>query len=830
MLRAAAWPIETLDHFAAPHLAESADRLLAEEREILDRRELIVAALHEAVPAFDDRRARAYLLEVKRRVHQGAGMLPNPPAEIEARLAANRRVHDLLVGEEAPRSQLAEHMAAFELQHEAEIERQRLALEAATSEDRFRRALLLANPLVERKWRSPYREIRGPTKRERDLEATVFRYLMRAIGRPSPAGTWAGVAPVYPQGGKGRGLSLVLRPPRYEVTVNLASFSRILESLAGSSRYLRRAPLRLNPTLHAAPDGWRCERLTDDGATWIHLRARGTVSALIAHYLQHGSRPAQAAIEGLVASGENRAGVERALETLVDADILRVDLSLPPAAPSAWAALGSAVPSLLVEDRPRWKAEVGKIKDTCRRLGAVLGSAEPAAIAQMRSEIEHQVAAMGRWAGVSGGPAEPVVYVDMRLPLSVHWDANLVEEVERAVRELLAFHWREGGAERARRMSLQRLVGSLRPPVEINVLSGLAEGRFGQGGQAPDLEEHSSWESLVREGRDEPVLRFTDRAVDGDPWAGPWGSVLIRLGGSSGPWIGAAQPQPGLFAARHGPALRDGEDEAEEPALFGQMRDTLDRVGVLPVEVVGIDAGAPNAALRPALAEATLDPHDVPGRSLHGVSLLIDGGWRPWLLGPRGSRPLAPVYNSTATVGRRDSCSALLVGLALASGWDLAASRLPALQPERTGWSHVPRLVLPGGAVLSPRRWMLDLEALDRITSRSGANRYLAWRREVVGRGLPELVYVRQGTLQPEILMRTDSPLAIRCLFDRTGDAPWLMLTELPGRPETWPLVDEEGRHYVSELAVTWYAEGWGAEATKGLVGEGALTPGSSRL
>jgi hypothetical protein len=58
-----------------------------------------------------------------------------------------------------------------------------------------------------------------------------------------------------------------------------------------------------------------------------------------------------------------------------------------------------------------------------------------------------------------------------------------------------------------------------------------------------------------------------------------------------------------------------------------------------------------------------------------------------------------------------------------------------------------------------------------------------------------------------DLLFVTTSPLAVRCLFDSfAANASWLLLTELPGDPITWPLVDEEGNHYASELAIVWQA------------------------
>jgi hypothetical protein len=37
-----------------------------------------------------------------------------------------------------------------------------------------------------------------------------------------------------------------------------------------------------------------------------------------------------------------------------------------------------------------------------------------------------------------------------------------------------------------------------------------------------------------------------------------------------------------------------------------------------------------------------------------------------------------------------------------------------------------------------------------------------------------------------------------------------MVITELPGCPDAWPVRDELGRHYLAELAVTWYTDDYG--------------------
>jgi hypothetical protein len=82
--------------------------------------------------------------------------------------------------------------------------------------------------------------------------------------------------------------------------------------------------------------------------------------------------------------------------------------------------------------------------------------------------------------------------------------------------------------------------------------------------------------------------------------------------------------------------------------------------------------------------------------------------------------------------------------------------------------------------------------------------------------GVPALVWVG-ATAGPDpdadpdmILVRTDSPLAVACLFHKLNPAPHgIVLTALPGDPASWPVHDQAGQHYLAEVALTWYDDGY---------------------
>src|SRR5579871_3970479 len=112
VLRSAVWPIETVDSFAAPALARSAEEMLAHERAVRARREGVESALHAAVPTTAERECRRYVLAVKRHVHAELSPVPQASAELLSRLEPD--VAKLIVTEDAQRRALALARAEFE--------------------------------------------------------------------------------------------------------------------------------------------------------------------------------------------------------------------------------------------------------------------------------------------------------------------------------------------------------------------------------------------------------------------------------------------------------------------------------------------------------------------------------------------------------------------------------------------------------------------------------------------------------------------------------------------------------------------------------------------
>jgi hypothetical protein len=853
VLRVSFWPIETLDPFAASGLLEASRQLSVEEARAAERRQAVIDAIHAIVPRVLDRRVRAWLLATKRHVYGSSDPWADPTPDVAAVLAGEPELARRLDEEQSARRALAERRAAFDRLHAETLERQRAALRDVAATPAFRRALALTAPVVYERWRRVDGRPDPSTARGRRLETTVFHYVARAAVRPTPHGAWAGVAPVSPgDSSAAGGLRVHHAPRRYAATVNLTPFSVMARALAVLPRYGVGYPLRLNPTLFEDSRGWRFEAFDRETGSWRHLAANPLDALILRYYADGEPRPVTPLLDAAAPDqGLLRERLTERVAELLAAGALLPNLSLGAGEDDPWRVLERLVPRLLEPERTTWRGAIGRIRQACDRLAAEFDGLDPETVVLLQRAVEDEMARLWADCGLPGRPPGPPLYLDARAPVAVTWTPAFRQAAARAVETRFRFYAADGGAELYRRCSLDPIVRAApagRPVSLLSLLAALSDREPGDMTGEPAAPGHvvagpgdsreqifvrfaldpafhrileaqaQAWETRlapVHEAR----TAWLDFTPDGSALRpGPGGAMLLPVTGDGHVWTGVGRPQPGLFASRVALLLR--EDGDTESGLLAALRDqgtrAAARAGGQLVEVVGSDPVSLNAAVRPALGAATLEPHGPRDASLAGVDVVADPDRaRLWLTRGAAREPLFPVYNSGAAVGWQDACSALLLMLAFGHGWEYASFGFPALPAERTRWHHLPRLVARDGTVLSPERWTLDAPTIAKLAALRGPARYRAWQAEVERRALPPLVLVRDGSSESELPLRTDSPLALRCLFDTVARrAPYLVMTELPGDPVTWPIRDAVGQHYRAELAVTWLDEEYWTAAT----------------
>jgi hypothetical protein len=616
-------------------------------------------------------------------------------------------------------------------------------------------------------------------------------------------------------------------PGRVSVTIDLAPFLAIVESLARHHRYLWGAPVRLQAGAHRVEGCWWYERNTGGGVEWCVVPNHPLAAAVLEVFGDRQPRHAGPVVDELAMLAEHQAQTRAALgetvTTLFELGVLQTTLRFPAAPTSVMEGLHAVGRQLADQDRERWLRAIEVVAARCDDLGKRFEGLEPRDVAAIVEAIERALCRLLADFGLEPRVRGPVVHVDVRLPLSGTWSGSLVERVRVAVREVLGFHMAEGVAECARLDSVERLhaaMGSLGPVPLHHVLRASASSPVVA---MPALrwtrqlgKRQAFWTASLMDRRSAASIELPLTAVDPRPVAGPVGSFLFSLDGTGALRAEWGRPQPGIFVTRLGQLL-SGPDNDSGGGLLVELAGQLARWssgGLSPVDIVGADPANPNAAIRPSTAARTLNPHvdgDLRVCDLAVVSL----NDRPWLqMTDRPERLLLPVCTSAALIGTHDPCSRTLFELAMAQGWELTSLERIRLAEEGSAWEHLPRLRLPGGTVLAPERWWLDSATVAAIARERGAAQFLAWRRQIVELQLPaSLVWVGfvANPDEPRLVVRTDSPLAIHCLFLRVRRSPGALVIVAPhGDPTDWPIRDADDRHYVAELAVGWYDDEFG--------------------
>jgi Lantibiotic dehydratase, N terminus len=837
-LRVASWPIEIVESFGCPDLADRAHELLALESDLGGRRESVRDRLRVERCWLDDRDARAYVARVRRVVARSLDPLPEPSEHVRAVVACRAALSELLVEEGGLRAELAGRREVFEVVHAQELEREQLELRRLAGTAAFRKALAVCNLQLARRWAQEPAADRRRLGRWRRVEASVLHTLMRAVGRATPSGAWAGVAAIRP-GPDAAGLLIEPAPARRRAVVDLQAFRAVLRGLAGCPRYRDDGPLTLEPTLYRRAAGWSWERDRGGVREWQCLPRQPVFDAIVAGVAAGPCRAAtivESVASELDGDAQTRAQVARVVARFVESGILHTSLEAPVAATDPWAALDEISKRLADADRLRWTSCVLALRGLCDELGERYEALSPAAVEAIVDAAAGHLRDLWDGCGLAGTPPDGVIRLELHAPFEATWGEACRETVVEAVKDLLSFHAADGGAELFRQQSMAAVVAACPPGATVAVDALLRDGKLawnvGSPGtvvrdathlDAPETREEifaralgdrriaadarahcRRWEAHTAELQGQTEATVPSASVDHAAMPGATGSLLLRIAGPLDVWLGAGRPEASAFrsCAASFPDTATAPVEASRDQL---LRAHAGEVGLVRVVPDDADVGAALAGFLDAEL-ARLLPHGASGAGLAGVRLTVDGASRPWLTGPHAVDPWVPTYDGVAAAGFGDRCARLLITLGRAHGWEFPSFGLPPSDAERTRWRYLPRLRLPGGAVLSPRRWTIGADTLAAIAAERAAARYLAWQAEVRRRGIPELVYVR-APMAPELLMRTDSALAVDALFRKLSPrARWLSVEELPGEPDGWPVRGPSGEHYLAEVAVTWVA------------------------
>jgi hypothetical protein len=820
IFRVAAWPIETLHDLRSPAFAAAVDALLAGEAAVAAAAETLSEDLARAVPRTPDRRQRAVLLRVRRFLFGSRAPLPAADLALVVAMAQlDAHVRARIARDDEVRRRLHETRQELRHRHAATTAAERAALFAVAGERRFRNALIVASPSAGARWEA----MRGSGATEIDdrLTATIWRYVMRAVGRATPHSLWAGVT-IEDVGPADRDEPLTSRdaPPVVRVKPDLNVLHTALMALARHPRVRRRLTFRANPSLARHRRGrWRYLHEVD--ALWAVVDSAEGARIDRLRALLHRDGPMT------LAQIATRSGIDiDALTPLLDAGVLWPDVDWPPVCTDPWEALDGLCARLPAADRRRWGGVVERLREICGELAASCWDGSPAGVARALGEARAAMNGLLRRYGAEplGSDRSPLVF-DLIAPFRIAASNELRQRLGEAVRRCCRFD-RGGAGEVLARGARRR-----RDPAILCQALALGGLRPGPGAEPPSAPlagqpPAESWEAeawqlddgkiaeefltIVRVWTDALAPHAARQAVvvshlatSADAPLPPGAALaLVRFGaGQPVVRVGSISPDVGAFYARFHHHAETG------PSVFARWQADLvsavGRVGGLrPSDCAFRGAHDRNAALRPRLTAHLLDPFAACRVEYEAGR---DGADRLHLRGRGARERTIPLINSAADLSRAEPCSAWLQAQAHLLGRPTLLRPLPPLAEELRTWRHLPQLELDGGVVISGERWHMAADEAAAWAALPAFERFVAWRRIVATRRLPDLVYAHHGPHRTESLMPADSVLAVDMLARSVRAYPGALRWQAPfARPDDLWLRDARGACYLAEVAVAW--------------------------
>ena len=850
ILRIAGWPIETINALQSPQLAARADEWIRNDDAIRRESDALARRLHEAIPQIDDQRTRRTALELKRYLH---GTTQPVPESLVAGVLNHDRVRETLGRAlEAATRRRNSHSAerdSIEHAHAAELERARGELDRITSDDRFLRALCLASPSTFRQWQHARRNPINRRNRHR-LQSTLHRYVMRAVGRATPNGLWAGIAledvnadPTVP-------LTTAPVASVTRVSPALAVFARALQNMNLRRPWIDVLALRLNPTVRrVSRDVWEFGTFVD-GDWCVQQIAHHTAIETLAAKVSPSDRPFLHEIETILCRGDpgmDPVAVRQFAESMIEVGLLWSTAAIPPIYANTWQALDAIIETLPPSEKPLWQG--------CREELARIANDIQDGIDRIDANTLRRLLDDARFAAdavftryESPVPSEhDVLVVDRAAPFRFSISSELANAIEDKLRVYWTFD-RFGLGEIETQAGIRHFFGLAPDGGRVPLHEFLSRGAEADpGGRTRSWEDRvlakaagelagkardafARWEQEIDPSFADPVHRLEAEDISAVSAMLPPGSALLLFGASergSVLRIGGVTPEPCFFYSRFS-YLFCGDERAPDPFLawhragIGEIESRWPQLRFLDLAVR--NHRNPNVAARPRTASQLIDPLADDGRALREATIACNRDGRPVLSIAREPQRLIPSARSAAYLGGLDRFASILASLSAFLGRPPLLAPMPRFSREIETWRHLPRLVL-ADTTISPERWTPPDDFGDSLAQAHGAERFIRWRRFVRTAGLPDFVYAFHGRHQTESLLPTDSALAVEFLgHELKGHGPSLLLQELFPAPEQFVVRDDAGRRYVAELAVAWQgdAEFWNRYVESGLPNEDA--------
>jgi hypothetical protein len=829
ILRVAAWPIDTLEVLRSPNHSSRIDRWIAHEGEIQRTSRLLAAQLRELIPNMEQRKARSAALSLKRALTRTCGPLPPRLSQSVLQNAAiPAALRRALLDDAGERERHAAERANIEEAHSAELDRAGAALDNIVQERDFQRALCVASASLFDQFRKA--RCATPSRRSRQrLQSVMHRYLMRAIGRATPNGLWAGVAVEALAENAQAPIEVRPAPSIVRISPVLSVFLRALAHLNRTRPWIEQLTWRRNPTLRRIADAkwefgtfssgfWVAGQVADNAALDVLLKKFDATERPL---LQEIERALCASITGVTPS------LARTIcESWVEAGILWSSASLPPFFSDTWQALQAIIRMLPNNEAELWKASVSALRSIADRIESDMETMEPDAL-RNQFDAAHGLVKnlLGRYSAELR-PNEHVLALDQTAPFCFSLSHRLSDQLARQLRDYWAFD-RYGLGEIETRVSIFHFfdaAADTRVPLSEFLTRG-AESDPAQrawswqdrvlpravgGFEAAARFAFDRWEREIEPVSAQRVYRLRGHDPRGRLNALPPGSALLLLAfpsksGATPVRIGGITPEPCFFYSRF--AHLFGSDDPFPTWHRAGVARAVDQWPLDFRDLAIRNHLNSNVTARPPSTLPLADPLDADDGLLSCGLISFNHRGRPTLTLAGTDRHIIASARSAAYLGGLDRIASVLASVSFFLGRPPLMAPIPRLNREIEAWHHLPRLLLDD-AVISPERWTPNSHFGTALSQARGAERLIVWRRYVQANALPDLVYTFQGGHQTESLLATDSALAVELLGQELqAHGPTLRIQELWPQPNDFVVFDRQGRRYVAELAVPWHAD-----------------------
>ena len=825
IFRVASWPIETLLPLRSPSFTSEVDALIEAEASIQASGEKLSALLYKEVPKLQDRRERAMLLRVRRHLFGSTEPLQRP--DISALLAIpglRDRWNEILRDDEV-RQRLAAQRLNLKSIYSTTINQETRGLLQCTSTLRFRKALIAASASAARHWEEVcYSDPQRVTQR---LIATLWGYVLRAVGRPTPNSLWAGITlEDFEYHSETEHFTIRETSSEIRVKPNLNVFDKGIRALKAHPDVIEDLRLRYCPCLLEEGDGNTWKYLREQDGSWfiVEITDSGEIRSLRSILERNGPMVAERLAK--------ETGVAKAtVLEMVECGVLWPEVDWPQPCADPWEAVAMLAAQLPNTHCSRWEQVITQLRQIADWLSTHWQATHPMEVALRFEEARTIVNNLLASYGIKLEEHEAVLLVDLIAPFLIAVSKALKNTTREAIRRYYAFD--RGGlgellsnaGRQNLRLSFKQdgllLAGFHSAPLpdlnregSVTFLAPAGDCLEAEAHQLQDKKTIEKFLAIVKRWTEHLAARVTETTISVEELRSelaseplPPGAALIRVTFSNDGQIirvGSISADPSTFYSRFHHLLSTRQNSFG-PWLLEAVSQIQRIADVRLSDFAFYGSHDRNAAVRPRLTNCMLDPF---GEDRRSYEASVDNKGRLKLHELGVDKRIVPLTNSAVDLSTADPYSAWLQRHAQLFGRPSLLRPLSRLKAEEEFWRHLPRLEQDRDIVISPERWYLPSSEISELVTLPPFERFVAWRKLVNRLRLPALVYSRQNSERTEALLPSDSTLAVE-LFARAVrlNPGAISLQEAFADTDQLWLRDASGNHYVTEIALAWAGE-----------------------